>query len=153
MVLCDFSSRLTVTFKSRIRSSVVTNRRCASLTETLATQSLLAFSCGSMGSSWGSMLLREKKPINHVTSRAGQPAGGWGCWAETEGGFGELSLPLSPVSAHLPAGTRKFCLSFRPAIGPWHLYWQIKNQLGSRTLALEPSLQQGIVKMGQGFGT
>jgi hypothetical protein len=29
-------------------------------------------------------------------------------------------------------------LSFGPTIGPWHLYWWIINQLGSRTLASEP---------------
>lgn len=29
-------------------------------------------------------------------------------------------------------------ISFSPAIGPWHLYQLIKNQMGSRTLASEP---------------
>jgi hypothetical protein len=46
-------------------------------------------------------------------------------------------------------GPRSSACSFCPAIGPWLHYWQIKNQLGNRTLASEPSLYHHMKRSNQ----
>ena len=52
-----------------------------------------------------------------------------------------VTLLSSLASVSCLQGPRRPIYSFHPVIGPWLLYWQVKNQLGNRTTS-EPPLHR-----------